>query len=86
MKTQSSTYRILAALGLPLAMASATVALAAFLAISPVQQHHRRGPGVITILNDVQTTAKRAPRHGIVTILNDGSAQTTTLTSTAERG
>jgi hypothetical protein len=85
MKTQSSTLRILAALGLPLTMATATVALAAFLAVSPLHQH-RRGPGVVTILNDVQPSAKRLPRHGIVTILNDGSANATTLTSSASRG
>jgi hypothetical protein len=58
MKTQY--LRIAAALSIPFALASATVALAAYLSVAPLRHDVRHGPGVVTILNDVPTTAQFA--------------------------
>ncbi len=62
MKPASSTVRVLAALSIPFGMATATVALAAYLASAPLTHQHRRGPGIVTILNDLPETAT-APRQ-----------------------
>jgi hypothetical protein len=69
MKIATDTVRVLAALSIPFGMATATLALAAFLASAPVQHQHRRGPGIVTILNDTPETA-RAPQSAVCTAAN----------------
>jgi hypothetical protein len=51
--SSSSGWRVGASLSFPLTMAVLTLGLAMYLALWTTPRHVRRGPGVVTILNDV---------------------------------
>ena len=75
MKTQLNTFRIGAALSIPMTIAASTVALAAWLFVADAHTAPvRHGPGHVIVLDDGQVAAQAAgPR---VIVLDDFLADT----------